>query len=110
MRALLILFLLAAAVSAAADDQITQIKKTIGKTPVAELPAVVGKLVKNAAAADRDEIAKVTVQVVKAQRPGALTAVMNAIPAANRPTVTPGNEHGNRPEVPPGLARNYASP
>lgn len=30
-------------------------------------------------------------------------------PAANRPSVTPGNVNGNRPTVPPGLA-NYASP
>jgi hypothetical protein len=33
----------------------------------------------------------------------------DVIPPANRPPVTPGNDHGNRPVVPPGI-RNYATP
>lgn len=40
------------------------------------------------------------------QRPVAYSTVT---PAVNRPPVTPGNEHGNRPVVPPGI-KNYATP
>lgn len=35
--------------------------------------------------------------------------IESVVPAANRPPVTPGNEHGKRPIVPPGLQK-YATP
>lgn len=41
------------------------------------------------------------------QRPVAYETVT---PAVNRPPETPGNEHGQRPVVPPGIVRKYASP
>jgi hypothetical protein len=85
------------------------VKKTIGKTISAELPAVVSRLVMDATPANRSDVAKLAAQIVKTQRPAALKLVLEAIPAANRPTITPGNENGNRPEIPPGMVK-YASP
>lgn len=90
-------------------DQSAAIKKTLAKTPAPELPAVVGKIVKSAPAADRSEVAKLAVKVAEEQRPGSVKAILDVIPAENRPTVTPGNENGNRPVTPPGLVK-YASP
>jgi hypothetical protein len=90
-------------------DQTAAIKRTLAKTPTPELPAVVAKLVKSAPVADRSAVAKLAVKVTEEQRPGSLKVVLDVIPAENRPPVTPGNEHGNRPEIPPGIVK-YASP
>jgi hypothetical protein len=90
-------------------DQAAAIRKTLAKTPAPELAAVVAKIVKSAPATDRSAVAKLAAKVTGEQRPGSLKAVLDVIPAENRPPVTPGNEHGNRPETPPGLNK-YASP
>jgi hypothetical protein len=90
-------------------DQVAAIKRTLAKTPAPELPAVVAKIVKNAAVADRSEVARLAAKTTGEQRPGLVQAVLGVIPAENRPPVTPGNENGNRPETPPGIVK-YASP
>jgi hypothetical protein len=90
-------------------DQAAEIKRTLATTPAPELPAVVARIVKSAAAADRSDVAKIAAKLTEEQRPGSLKAVLDVIPAENRPPVTPGNENGNRPEIPPGLNK-YASP
>jgi hypothetical protein len=90
-------------------DQAAAIKRTLAKTPAPELPTVVAGLVKSAPAADRSAVAKIAAKVTGEQRPGSLKAVLDVIPAENRPPITPGNENGNRPEIPPGLNK-YASP
>jgi hypothetical protein len=90
-------------------DQTAAIKRTLAKTSAPELPAVVAKIVKSTPAADRSDVAKLAAKVTGEQRPGSLKAVLDVIPAENRPPVTPGNENGNRPEIPPGIAK-YASP
>jgi hypothetical protein len=90
-------------------DQTAVIRKTLAKTPAPELPAVVAKLVKSAAATDRSAVAKIAAKVTGEQRPGSVRAVLGVIPAENRPPITPGNENGNRPETPPGIVK-YASP
>ncbi len=49
--------------------------------------------------------------LIARRRPAALVTLAPAVaPPANRPTVTPGNTHGQRPTVPPGIIRNYATP
>lgn len=111
VKTLVALFLLAVplATSALSVDQIIVIKRTINSTATPELPAVVGRLVQEARPADRNEVAKLAIQVITSKKPGAVDAALAAIPTANRPPVTPGNTHGNRPTVPPGLNK-YASP
>jgi hypothetical protein len=108
----LLLLLFAALLTVNAEltpDQAAAVRKRIGSTTAPELPAVVARLVKDASPANRSDVAKLAAQIVKTQRPAALKLVLEAIPAANRPTITPGNENGNRPEIPPGMVK-YASP
>lgn len=50
-----------------------------------------------------------TLAAYLAQNPKRAHIADVTVPPANRPPVTPGNEHGKRPLVPPGLA-NYATP
>lgn len=68
-----------------------------------ELPHVAASLVRTNAAAR-----PTVLRWIASHRPAALEAVTRTI-AENRPPVTPGNEHGHRPTVPPG-PHNYASP
>jgi hypothetical protein len=90
-------------------DQSAAIKRTLAKTPAPELPAAVAGILKAAPAANRSDVAKLAAKLTEEQRPGSLKAVLDVIPAENRPPITPGNENGNRPEIPPGIVK-YASP
>lgn len=68
-------------------------------------PRITIRDVLDAKASDRQRIAAAYL----AQNPAKSKTIKAAIPPANRPPVTPGNEHGNRPEIPPGLHK-YGTP
>ncbi len=92
-------------------EQIAAIKKAVGSTPAPELPALVAKLIHSAKPADRTEVRATALKAVAAVRPGAVVTVQAAIPAEHRPPTTPGNDHGNRPTVPPGQEKHdYGTP
>lgn len=85
----------------------TAIRAALLSAPAAELPALAASLVAQAAPRDAAQTRVLILKTVAMQRNGALPAVA----AALRPPVTPGNEHGNRPTVPPGLEkRDYGRP
>jgi hypothetical protein len=112
MKTRLITVVLFTAITASAltVEQVEAIKKAVGRTPAPELPAFVAKLVQEAAPADRHQVKATALKAVASVRPGAVPAVQAALPAANRPPVTPGNTNGNRPTVPPGLKHDYGAP
>ena len=93
------------------------VESVLKKTPRPELPVVAVKLIREAKPADRKSIQKSVLAYVAEHRPTVLPYVRATlkldeptnIPAENRPPTTPGNEHGKRPVVPPGL-NNYATP
>lgn len=80
-------------------DAITD-QLAVAKRP--ELPAVAARIVKSTPAAR-----PVILRWVASHHPASLEAVTRTI-AENRPPVTPGNDHGQRPTVPPG--QRYATP
>lgn len=95
-------------VSALSADRTEAIRARIAATPRAELPFVVAQLVRWAPPTDRESVKAAAIAAVRKRAPSALRAVLDAFPE-NRPPVTPGNDHGQRPLVPPGL-QNYAAP
>ena len=117
MKLKLLTALMLATFTAQALDtkETTAITAALRSTRVPELPFVAAKIVREAKPEDRKQVEGLVLGAVIKQQPSALAAVRAALraqtPAENRPPVTPGNENGNRPEVPPGLDKqDYGKP
>lgn len=106
MKLALVIITLALTASA---EQPVDIAKLVRSTPAPELGALAVRLVRLAPASDKARVGGLVIEAVKAYRPSALQSVAAAMKVDNRPPVTPGNEHGNRPETPPGRDK-YGSP
>lgn len=94
----LVLAILAISLSGHADT----LTDKLSSASRAELPHVAAGIVKTNLAAR-----PAVLRWIASHRPAALEAVTRTI-AENRPPVTPGNDHGQRPTVPPG--QRYATP
>lgn len=97
------------AVASISPERVELVRHAILAAPLAELPSVARQLVWVAPPNERNVVRGIVLHVMTKERPGLLKLISDTVPPANRPPVTPGNEHGNRPEVPPGL-QNYAQP
>lgn len=97
------------AIASMTPTRVEMVRHAILAAPRAEVPSVARELVRVAPQSERNLVRGIVLQVVSRERPGLLRIVSDAVPPANRPPVTPGNDHGNRPEMPPGL-QNYAQP
>jgi hypothetical protein len=89
-------------------EQVSAIRHEIESAKRPELPFVASRLVKQAAIVDRAQVRSIVLRAVEKKHPGALKSVSGML-AENRPPTTPGNEHGQRPTVPPG-PQNYGKP
>lgn len=96
-------------VSALSADRTEAIRARIAATPRAELPFIVAQLVRHAPLADRESVKATALAAVRKKAPTALRATLDEL-AENRPPVTPGNEHGQRPVEVPAGPRNYGTP
>lgn len=78
------------------------IEDTLSKVKRPELAAEAARMV-NANPASRSTV----LRWIASHRPASLVVVTRTLNDSNRPPVTPGNDHGKRPTVPPG---RYATP
>jgi hypothetical protein len=113
VKVISVIVLLAAVVGLQAEPPSeTAVKKALN-VPAPEMAAVAVRMVREARPADKKATKDLVIKTIKSKRPGAVLLVQQTLdaaePAANRPPTTPGNEHGNRPTVPPGL-NNYGTP